>query len=139
MSGIAISTSWLGAMNNPSMLMVGTITAFYDVGAFFGAVAAAFTAEGLGRKRTLLLGAAIAIIDAVLMGSAVEQVQFMVARIVTCVTPVYQSEISAAAHRGWRVCCQLTTMLFGLMLAYWINYGVYFINGAFQWRFPLLF
>jgi hypothetical protein len=30
-------------------------------------------------------------------------------------------------------------MLFGLMLAYWINYGVYFINSAFQWRFPLLF
>jgi hypothetical protein len=30
-------------------------------------------------------------------------------------------------------------MLFGLTLAYWINYGVYFINSAFQWRFPLLF
>lgn len=25
------------------------------------------------------------------------------------------------------------------MLAYGINYGVYFINSAFQWRFPLLF
>lgn len=147
MSGIVISKFWLSAMNQPSTLMIGTITALYDVGAVFGAIAAAFTAEGLGRKRTLLLGAIIVIIGAVLMGSAVERVQFMVARIitgigigyVTSVTPVYQSEISAAAHRGWQVCCQLTTMLFGLMLAYWINYGVYFQSSAFQWRFPLLF
>lgn len=30
-------------------------------------------------------------------------------------------------------------MLFGLMLAYWINYGFYFHKSAVQWRFPLLF
>lgn len=147
MSGIVISHYWLRAMGSPSTLMIGTITALYDVGAFFGAISAAFTAESLGRKRSLLLGAAIVIIGAVLMGSSYERIQFMVARIITgvgigyitSVTPVYQSEISAAAQRGWQVCCQLTTMLFGLMLAYWINYGVYFRNSDFQWRFPLLF
>ena len=57
---------------------------------------------------------------------------------VTSVMPVYQSEVSAAVHRGWQVCCQPTTMLFRLILAYWINCRVYFINSAFQWRFPLL-
>ena len=62
--------------------MVGAITALSDVGAVFGAIAAAFTAEGLGRKRTLLQGAAIVIIGAVLMGGAFERVQFMVAWIV---------------------------------------------------------
>jgi hypothetical protein len=30
-------------------------------------------------------------------------------------------------------------MLFGLMLAYWVNYGFYFHPGAVQWRFPILF
>lgn len=30
-------------------------------------------------------------------------------------------------------------MLFGLMIAYWINYGFYFHSGPVQWRFPLLF
>ena len=134
-------------MGTPSTLMVGTITALYDVGAFFGAIAAAFTAEPLGRKRTLILGAGILLVGAIIMGSAFERIQFMVARIITgvgigyitSVTPVYQSEISAAAHRGWQVCCQLTTMLFGLMLAYWINYGIYFQKSDLQWRFPLLF
>jgi MFS family permease len=147
MSGIVISHYWLEAMNNPSTLMIGTITALYDVGAVFGAIAAAFTAEWLGRKRSLLFGAAVVILGAVLMGSAYERIQFMVARIIcgigigyiTSVTPVYQSEISLAAHRGWQVCCQLTTMLFGLMLAYWINYAMYFHSSPVQWRFPLLF
>ncbi|APA11343.1 hypothetical protein SS1G_11591 [Sclerotinia sclerotiorum 1980 UF-70] len=147
MSGVVISSYWLSSMGNPSTLMIGTITALYDVGAVFGAIAAAFTTEDLGRKRTLLLGAFIVMVGGVLMGSSYERVQFMVARVitgigigyVTSVTPVYQSEISAAAQRGWQVCCQLSTMLFGLMLAYWINYGVYFRKSELQWRFPLLF
>ena len=30
-------------------------------------------------------------------------------------------------------------MLFGLMLAYWINYGFYYQHSSAQWRFPLAF
>ena len=68
-------------------------------------------------------------------------------------------EVSKATQRGWQVCCQLSTLLFGLMLAYWMyvyskapcplrlqanrkplsNYGFYFYKGSVQWRFPLLF
>lgn len=129
MSGVVISTYFLEQMGNPSTLMVGTITALYDIGAFFGAIAAAFLAEPLGRKRTLVLGSIILIIGTVLMGSAFSRAQFMVARILTgigvgfctSVTPVYQSEISKASHRGWLVCCQTTTMLFGIMISYWVR------------------
>ena len=81
------------------------------------------------------------------MSASFGRIQFMVARVVTgvgigyitSVTPVYQSEISTRVQRGWQVCCQLTTMLFGLMLAYWINYGFYFYDNSSQWRFPLAF
>lgn len=147
MSGVVISKYWLAQMGHPSTVMVGTITALYDVGAVFGAIGAGVTGEWLGRKRTFLLGTVILIVGTVLMGSAYERIQFMFARVITgigigyitSVTPVYQSEISHAKQRGWQVCCQLTTMLFGLMLAYWINYAFYFHLGAIQWRFPLLF
>ena len=147
MSGVVVSKYWLAQMGHPSTLMVGTITALYDVGAVVGAIMAAFTAEPLGRKRTLLVGTAILAIGTILMGSCYERIQMMVARVVTgmgigyitSVAPVYQSEISPAAQRGWQVCCQLTTMLFGLMLAYWVNYGFFFHPGSVQWRFPLLF
>ncbi len=147
MSGVNISKYFLAEMNQPSSLMIGTMTALYDVGAVAGAIAAAFTGEQMGRKRTLLVGTTALIIGTVLMASSYERIQFMVSRVctgvgigfITSVTPVYQSEISAAAQRGWQVCCQLTTMLFGLMIAYWINYGFFFVHSGAQWRFPLAF
>ena len=147
MSGVVISKYWLEQMDNPSSIMVGTMTALYDVGAVFGAIGAAFTGEWFGRKRTLLFGTAVLIVGTILMGSSYGRVQFMFSRVltgmgigyITSVTPVYQSEISEAAQRGWQVCCQLTTMLGGLMLAYWINYGFYFYHSSVQWRFPLSF
>lgn len=57
----------------------------------------------------------------------------------TSVAPVYQSEICLPSQRGWHVSCQLTMMLFGLMLSYWINYAFYFHPGQVQWRFPIIF
>ena len=147
MSGVVISQYWLTQMSNPSTLMVGTMTALYDVGAVFGAIGAAFTGEPFGRKKTLLFGTGVLVIGTVLMGSSYGRVQFMFSRVltgigigyITSVTPVYQAEVSGAAQRGWQVCCQLSTLLFGLMLAYWINYGFYFYTSSVQWRFPLCF
>lgn len=134
-------------MDHPSTLMIGTITALYDVGAAVGAIAAAFSAEWLGRKGSLLVGAGVLTVGAGVMGGARGRAMFMAGRVltgvgigyITSVAPVYQAEIGAAAQRGWQVCCQLTTMLVGLMLAYWINYVLYFCEGDVQWRVPLLF
>ncbi|KAJ5281389.1 hypothetical protein N7478_006761 [Penicillium angulare] len=147
MSGVVISEYWLDAMGNPSTIMTSTITAIYDIGALFGAIIAAFTVERLGRKRSLMVGAALVVIGSALMGGCVERVLMMVGRTITglgigfltSVAPVYQSEICLPSQRGWHVSCQLTMMLFGLMLAYWINYAFYFQPGQVQWRFPLTF
>ncbi|KAG9309221.1 general substrate transporter [Chiua virens] len=147
MSGVVVSQSWLAQMGYPSTVMIGTITSLYDIGAALGAIAAASSSERLGRKHTLIFGATILIIGSVLMGSAFERIQMMVGRIITgigigyitSVTPVYQSEITLPEHRGWLFCCQLTSMLGGIVLAYWMNYGFYFHSSSAQWRFPLLF
>ncbi|KAJ5149356.1 hypothetical protein N7448_000934 [Penicillium atrosanguineum] len=147
MSGVVISKYWLDEMGNPSTVMTGTITALYDVGGVFGAIIAAFTVERLGRKRSLMVGSFLIIIGSILMGASVERIQMIVGRIVTglgigfltSVAPVYQSEICLPSQRGWHVSCQLTMMLFGLMLSYWINYAFYFHPGQIQWRFPIIF
>ena len=83
MSGVVISEYWLEAMGHPSTVMTGTITALYDIGAVFGAIGAALTVERLGRKRGLLIGAALIVIGAILMGCCVERIQMIVGRIVT--------------------------------------------------------
>lgn len=102
-------------MDNPITLMVGTITALYDVGAVAGAIGAASMAEPLEEKSTLMLGALILLVGSIIMGCAFERIQFMVARIITgigigfitSVCAVYQAEISSQAKRGWQLCCQL--------------------------------
>lgn len=166
MSGVVISDDWLNTMGNPSTVIVGTITAVYDVGAVFGAILAATTAERLGRKRGLMFGCVLLIIGCVLMGACVEMAMMIVGRVftglgrfnlgdrgmneppltsatgigyITSVAPVYQSEICLPTQRGWMVACQLTMLLVGILISYWINYGLYFASGPLQWRFPLLF
>jgi predicted MFS family arabinose efflux permease len=83
MSGVVISEFLLRQMDNPSTVMVGTITALYDVGAVFGAILAAVTAERLGRKRALVFGSVLLIIGCVLMGAAMERIMMMFGRIFT--------------------------------------------------------
>lgn len=83
MSGVVISEDWLDAMGQPSTVMTGTITALYDIGGVLGAIGAALWVEDLGRKRGLLVGAALIVIGAILMGSCAERIQFIVGRIVT--------------------------------------------------------
>jgi MFS family permease len=83
MSGVVISQFYLNAMGNPSTVMTGTITALYDVGAVFGAILAAITAERLGRKRALIFGSVLLIIGSVLMGAAVERIMMMFGRVFT--------------------------------------------------------
>ncbi|KAH8659792.1 general substrate transporter [Xylariales sp. PMI_506] len=147
MSGVVISEYWLEAMDNPSTIITATLVSIFDIGAVVGSLISAFTSEGLGRKRSLILGAVIVIIGSVLMGTCYSRAQFVVGRLVTGIgigfitsmAPVYLSEISKATHRGWQFCAQPTTLLFGLMITYFLNYGCYFRPGGFQWRFPLLF
>ncbi|CAN6636962.1 galactose transporter [Trichomonascus vanleenenianus] len=147
MSGVIISKFWLSQMDNPSTVIISTITSIYAVGGAFGAIACSVFGEAVGRKKTLIFGAVVLIVGGVLQSAAYGRAQMLIGRIITgggigiitSVTPVYQAEISPAAHRGWMLCCQLTTMLVGLMIAYWINYGLYFYQSSLQWRFPLAF
>lgn len=82
------------------------------------------------------IGAAILILGAALCAGSVNVAMFMVARIIaglgigilTCVIPMYQSEVSTPETRGFMV--SLTGVMFaiGYMLSAWIGYGVYFIR-----------
>jgi sugar porter (SP) family MFS transporter len=140
MSGIVLS--------DPTPLEIGSITAIHAFGALSGAVEAALVGEKYGRKRTLLMGAALVLLGGAGMASASgasARERFCFFRflagwgvgLVTAVAPVYQAEISGVGERGWLVCCQLTTMLVGLGLAYWVDYAFYFRPGEMQWRFPV--
>ena len=88
--------------------LVGTITALYDVGCIFGAVATSWLGEDLDRNKTILVGTTIMTVGAIIQISAYGVAQMIVGRIVagigndinTAPAPVWQSETSKANWRG---------------------------------------
>ncbi|KAF7932121.1 uncharacterized protein EAE97_009142 [Botrytis byssoidea] len=86
----------------------GTVVALYTLGCFFGALSCIKIGDTLGRKRTIMLGAAINIIGAILQSSSYSLGQLIVGRLVsglgfgalTATAPNWQSECSKAHHRG---------------------------------------
>ncbi|KAE9976735.1 hypothetical protein EG328_002450 [Venturia inaequalis] len=79
--GVVVTGDYLDVMNlrNNSSLL-GTVTAIYDIGCFFGAILAFVVGDPLGRKNTILLGTTTMSIGAILQISAFGVPQMIVGR-----------------------------------------------------------
>ena len=95
----------------------------------------------------IMLGGATMIIGTIILSSSYTIAQLIVGRIVTgfgnginsSTIPVYQSEASPASLRGVFLTFNGTITIFGLVIAYWLDYGTSFYESDLQWRFPLAF
>ncbi|RMZ90064.1 hypothetical protein DV736_g2701, partial [Chaetothyriales sp. CBS 134916] len=127
--------------------LLGTVTAIYDVGCFFGAVLAAWLGEAIGRKKSVLVGTTIMTIGAILQISSFSTAQMIVGRIVagigngvnTATAPVWQTETSQLKWRGKLVVIELIMNIGGFCLSNWMTFGFSFLGGPISWRFPLAF
>ncbi|CAD6570708.1 MAG: hypothetical protein ASARMPREDX12_003828 [Alectoria sarmentosa] len=148
--GVIVTPDFLDTLNlsGPEHTsLLGTVTALYDVGCFFGAVAAFSLGERLGRKKSVLLGTTVMSIGAILQISSYSVAQMIIGRIVaglgnglnTATAPVWQAETSKAAWRGKLVVIELILNIAGFSLSNWITYGFSYVNGPVAWRFPLAF
>lgn len=87
------------------------------------------------------------IIGNAILGPSYTVGQLIVGRIVTGIgngmnsstAPVYLSECSPASHRGVLNTFQGTVTILGVVIAYWLDYGLSFSSSSIQWRFPLAF
>lgn len=70
----------LGLVGNTGLQ--GTITALYDIGCFFGALAAYFIGDIFGRKKTVLIGTTIMSVGAILQITTYSVAQIIVGRII---------------------------------------------------------
>ncbi|KAG8683802.1 hypothetical protein FRC08_014071 [Ceratobasidium sp. 394] len=58
------------------------------------------------------------------------------------IVPVWAAEISDFSLRGAFIAQEFTLNIFGVVVAYWLEYGLSFIDGGrtqFRWRFPITF
>lgn len=145
MGGLVNTRSFKGTFGTLRSEITGLIVAIYEVGCFFGSIATSIFGEKIGRKKSIFIGVVIMIIGAVLQALA-SSVGFMIfARIfagvgmgfINSTVPVLQSEFSPKASRGLYVCMQVSTLNFGIFLAYWIDYAFTQSHTAsFAWRVP---
>lgn len=86
-------------------------------------------------------------IGAAIQASSYTVAQLIVGRIVSglgmgainSTVPVLQAEISPKAGRGRFVCAQLSTLNFGILISYWLDFGMSNVQGGVAWRFPVAF
>lgn len=50
---------------------------------------------------------------------------------------MYQSELCRAKKRGRLVSAELFMVFFGIVIAYWYNYGMTFVSNSSSWRLPI--
>ncbi|KAK4689669.1 hypothetical protein P7C73_g435, partial [Tremellales sp. Uapishka_1] len=137
----------------------GTVTSCYEVGCFFGAMVAYFIGERMGRRRMMLSGAVVMIIGTIIQvtafgpgdlsgrGNVGGFVQFIIGRVITGVgngantatIPSWVAETSKAHNRGFLICIEASTVAVGTAIAYWIDFGLSFIDTSVSWRFPTAF
>lgn len=56
---------------------------------------------------------------------------------VTSTIPTWQSECAKPESRGFLIMNEGMLIGFGIMISYWIDYGLYFATGSVRWRFPI--
>ncbi|KAL3457223.1 general substrate transporter [Aspergillus heterothallicus] len=148
LGGLVSEPSWLSAMGNPSATYVGIIVALFNIGCLAGCSVAALWGNHLGRKRTIVWGCLIMIVGGIIQASSFGAPQLIAGRIVsgigngmnTSTVPVYVSETSRSTVRGRSLAIQMSIVIFGTVVAYWLDYGMIRNHtGDVVWRFPLAF
>ncbi|RSL92304.1 hypothetical protein CEP52_013880 [Fusarium oligoseptatum] len=128
-----------------SSSLQGTVVAIYEIGCFFGAIFCLLAGEYLGRRKSIMIGCVVLSVGAALQASAFGIPQMIVGRIVaglgngmnTSTIPVWHSELMKAKNRGRGLAVELAINIFGVMLSYWVDYGMSFVSNDSQFRFPL--
>ncbi|KAJ9256499.1 hypothetical protein DTO207G8_2502 [Paecilomyces variotii] len=124
----------------------GAINGLFQAGGLFGALSCIATADWLGRRKAIFIGAVISVIGGALQAGSVDIAEYIAMRFITGVgigalvvlIPLYQSEISPAKIRGLLVGTHGACICTGYSISSWIGLGFYFVSasGA-QWRIPL--
>ncbi|KAI1259066.1 general substrate transporter [Xylariaceae sp. FL1019] len=131
-------------------LLQGGIVAVYYLGTLFGCLFGGWVGDKIGRVKTIAVGAGWAVFGAALQASSMNHNWMIGARVVNgigtgilnAIVPVWATETAEHTSRGQFIAIEFTLNIFGVVVAYWLEFGLSFIdNGdsAFRWRFPIAF
>lgn len=145
------ATKSTGDNDRHATVVQGAVTSCYELGCFFGSLFVMFRGEKIGRKPLVMVGAVLTIIGTVISTAAFGPQwglgQFVIGRVITGIgtgmntstIPVWQSEMSKPENRGLLVNLEGSVIAIGTMIAYWIDFGLSYVDSSVQWRFPVAF
>ena len=104
-------------------------------------------ADRFGRKTGTWIGATWCVVGGALMAASTNSNMFICARVIAglgighinVIIPPWVSELSQAHNRGSTFSLVFVANYVGIVIAYWINFGVRDTGITFRWRFPLAF
>ncbi|MCJ1454163.1 hypothetical protein MMC28_004513 [Mycoblastus sanguinarius] len=145
-SGILVESQFNNFFDRPSNGLQGGITASIQAGAFAGSLLTGiFLADALGRRRTILCGAALFTIG-IAISCASNNVECLIAgRVINglangctaMMVPLWQSEVTPKEIRGRVISLQQCVINFGILSSFLIQYGCSFIKSDAAWRVPI--
>ncbi|GFZ42316.1 hypothetical protein JCM24511_00030 [Saitozyma sp. JCM 24511] len=150
--GLLDSTSFMArfpSISNGNSTLQGFTVAVYEIGCAIGALSVVLWGDRYGRRATVVYGMIVLAIGAVLQFLSYGLPQMIVGRIVTgignglttSVLPMWNGECARDHSRGRAVMWQLNINIFGIALAYWVDYGLNqssaTMDTEWSWRFPL--
>ncbi|KAF2009394.1 sugar transporter STL1 [Aaosphaeria arxii CBS 175.79] len=139
-----------GAVVVDDSLLQGGIVSVYYLGTLVGCLAGGSIGDRFGRIKTIFVGAAVAVVGASLQASAMNHIWMIFARLINgwgtgilnAIIPVWATETAEHTSRGQFIAIEFTLNIFGVVLAYWLEYGCSFYGdgtSSFIWRFPVAF
>ncbi|KAJ1722408.1 hypothetical protein LPJ53_003167 [Coemansia erecta] len=145
MSSILEMDFWKAYFHNPGPTGVGVIVSLLTAGCFVGSLFAGWLADRFSRKRTIMSACVVFCLGAAIQCGSRNRGMLIVGRFIAglgvgCLSmtvPVFQSEIAPAHIRGRLVSLQQWAITWGLLVAFWIDYGCHFIKSDAQWRLPI--
>lgn len=126
------------------------VAVYYLPGTLVGALWGGWLGDKFGRISTIGFACLWAIVGASLQASAQNAPYMFCARvfngigtgILNAITPVWATETASHTSRGAFVSIEFTLNIFGVVVAYWLEYGTSFYGdgtSSFIWRFPIAF
>jgi sugar porter (SP) family MFS transporter len=133
-----------------SLLQGGIIAVYYLPGTLVGAFLGGWFGDKYGRIMCMGVASIWTMFGAALQASAQNNEWMFVARVfngigtgmLNAITPVWATETASHTSRGAFVAIEFTLNIFGVVVAYWLEYGLTFYGdgtSSFIWRFPIAF
>jgi sugar porter (SP) family MFS transporter len=144
MNGLQSLTQWQGFFNHPSNSELGLLNAIQNIGSLAAYPFAPYLSDGLGRKRTVFIGALIMCLATALQGAAQSEGMFVGARFLigfgltfaANAAPMLVSELSYPLYRAQLTATYNSLWYLGAIIAAWTTFGTFQISSTWAWRIP---